>query len=291
MLAASRMNTPQYIHDISPETFNTIVLDNSKRGPVMVFYWSPNAGPCMRLLPRLIKLCDDFGGRFLLTLMNTDTYQDFAKQQGIISIPTVRIYHREKLAETVHGAYSEQMFRNTIEKYLPRAARRDRLEAAQAYQRGAMEQSVALMDHAAKTMPDDHRIRLDQAKVLVQQGNYAEALDVLEKLPNSAFNDPEIDLLATHLRFVRTAHQAPSVDTLKQAVESNPNDLRSRYQLSACLLVQDDYSGALEQLSKIVENESPLKEPAHRGMLSIFALLGPDHELCKRFARAHPPST
>lgn len=279
------MNTPQYIHDINPDNFNTMVLDNSRSGPVMVFYWSPNAGPCMRLLPRLVKLCDDFGGSFLLTLMNTDTYHHFAKQQGVVSIPTVRIYHREKLVETVHGAYSEQLFRNTIEKYLPRTAQRDRLEATKAYQHGALDESVAIMDHVAKTAPDDHRVRLDQAKILVRQGNHARALEVLEKLPNSAFNDPEIDLLATHLRFIQIARHAPSIIALKQALELNPNDPHSRYQLSACLLVQDDYAGALEQLSEIAESESSLREQARRGMLSIFALLGPDHELCKRFKR------
>ncbi len=284
------MNTPPYIRDINPENFNTMVLDNSRRGPVMVFYWSPNAGPCMRLLPRLVKLCDDFGGRFLLTLINTDTYQDFAKQQGVISIPTVRIYDREQLAETVHGAFSEQMFRNIIEKYLPRAAQGDRLEAAKAYQQGALEKSVALMDHAAKTAPDDHRIQLDQAKILVQQGNHAQALEVLETLPTSAFDDPEIDLLATHLRFVQIAQQAPSVDALRQALGVNPNDMHARFQLSAGLLMQDDYSGALEQLSEIAGNESPLKEQARRGMIAIFALLGPDHELCKRFAPVQPSS-
>lgn len=279
------MSTPQYIHDINPQNFNTMVLDNSRRGPVMVFYWSPNAGPCMRLLPRLVKLCDDFGGRFLLTLMNTDDFQDFVKQQDVISIPTVRIYHHEKLAETVHGAFSEQLFRKTIEKYLPRTAQQVRLDAAGAHRQGALDESVALADHAAKTAPDDHRTRLDQAKALVRQGNYSRALDVLQTLPNSAFSNPEIDLLATHLRFIRAAQQARSTDALKRAIALNPNDMHSRFELSACLLVEDDYAGALEQLSEIEEDESPLKEQARRGMLAIFAILGPDHDLCKRFER------
>lgn len=256
----------------------------------MVLYWSPNAGPCMRLLPRLVKLCDDFDGRFLLTLINTDNHQDFVQQLGVFSIPTVHIYSHEKLEETVRGAYSEQLFRNTIEKYLPVATRPDRVEAAKAYRQGAWDKSVALMDHAAKIAPDDYRIRLDQAKILVRQGHHFQALDVLEKLPRDAFNDPEIDLLATHLRFIRTAQEAPSTDALKRWLEDNPNDMHSRYQLSACLLVQGDYAGALEQLSEIAGNESPLREQARRGMLSIFALLGPDHVLCKRFKRMQHPS-
>ncbi len=276
---------PQYIHDIKPEDFAAMVLENSRRGPVMVCYWSPNAGPCMRLLPTLVKLCDDFGGRFLLTLLNTDDYREFAKRQGVISIPTVRIYHLEKLAETVHGAYSEQLFASTINKYLPVAVQ-EQIRAANAYRQGALDRSASLMERAARTAPQKHRIRLDQAKILVQQGRHTQALEVLEGMPEEAFDDPEIDLLAMHLRFIDTAQQAPPIDALKQAVAKNSHDAHSRYQLSACLLMQDDYSGALEQLSEIAQKESPLKEQARRGMLAIFALLGPDHELCKRFARA-----
>ncbi len=249
----------------------------------MVFYWSPNAGPCMRLLPRLVKLCDDLGGRFLLTLLNTETHQHFAKQQGVISIPTVRIYSNEKLAESVHGAYSEQVLRKTIEKYLPYATPRGQAEATKASQQGTFDNVMTHMERTAETPPADHRFRLDQAKILVQKGNHAQALQVLETLPKSAFDDPEVDLLANHLRLICVAQQAPAIDALKRAVETNPKDVHARFQLSACLLTRDDYSGALEHLAEIANDTSALTEQARRGILAILALLGPDHELCKHF--------
>ena len=49
----------------------------------------------MMLLPRLVKLADDYSGRFLLTLLNCDQYKTFSKEQGVISIPTVQIYVRK----------------------------------------------------------------------------------------------------------------------------------------------------------------------------------------------------
>lgn len=52
-------NNPPYIFEANPSNFKTLVLENSEKGPVMVYYWSPRAGPCMKLMPRLIRLADE----------------------------------------------------------------------------------------------------------------------------------------------------------------------------------------------------------------------------------------
>ncbi len=50
------MSTPQYIVDANAENFNKLVLENSRSGPVLVNYWSPRAGPCLKLWPTLQKV-------------------------------------------------------------------------------------------------------------------------------------------------------------------------------------------------------------------------------------------
>jgi thioredoxin-like negative regulator of GroEL len=72
-----------------------MVLQNSGKGPVTMYCWPSNAGPCMMLLPRLVKLAVAYSGRFLLTLLNCDQYKLFSKDQGVISIPTVQVYVRD----------------------------------------------------------------------------------------------------------------------------------------------------------------------------------------------------
>ena len=64
-------NTP-HVFDATAELFPRLVLENSEKGPVLVNYWSPRAGPCMMLMPRLVRLAGEFGGRFLLVMLNTD---------------------------------------------------------------------------------------------------------------------------------------------------------------------------------------------------------------------------
>lgn len=93
------MSLSRYVLDATTDNFRTLVLENSDKGPVLVNYWSPGAGPCMMPMPRLVRLCTEYGGRFLLVMLNTDEFGRLAREQGVVSLPTVKMYRRR----TGHG--------------------------------------------------------------------------------------------------------------------------------------------------------------------------------------------
>lgn len=259
------MPKQSYVFDLGPESFNSMVLQNSTKGPVVVYYWSPNAGPCMMLLPRLVKLADDYSGRFLLTLLNCDQYKVFSKDQGVISIPTIQVYVRGEVAETIHGAYSERFFRDIIDKYIPGGE-------------GLTMGGLSTQKH------NQYRAKLDQAKQLVQTGNTLQATAVLDTLPAEAMRDPEIELLSTHLDLIRTAELAPNISVLKRSIENDPDYTTALYQLAACHLVEDDYDTALGTLSRLLEcSDDSMKAKSHRCILAIFAILGPTHPVTQHY--------
>ena len=49
------MSLSPYVFDATRENFDSLILGNSMRGLVLVNFWSPKAGPCMLLTPRLIQ--------------------------------------------------------------------------------------------------------------------------------------------------------------------------------------------------------------------------------------------
>ena len=61
-----------YIHAANAENFQPLVIENSKRGPVLVNFWSKKAGPCLRQYPLLDKLVHDYKGRLLLINIDTE---------------------------------------------------------------------------------------------------------------------------------------------------------------------------------------------------------------------------
>ena len=101
------MTEPTYVFDATADNFRALVLANSRKGPVVVNYWSPQAGPCRMLMPRLLRLAEEFRGRFLLVRLNTDDLGRLARDQGVTSIPTTKVYRHGKVVDTLHGAESE----------------------------------------------------------------------------------------------------------------------------------------------------------------------------------------
>ena len=88
-----RLMTPaRFVFDANRENFPQLVLGNSDKGPVLVYFWTPKAGPCMLLMPRLVQLVEEFSGKFLLVLVNTDEAGQIAHQYGVTSVPTVKFF-------------------------------------------------------------------------------------------------------------------------------------------------------------------------------------------------------
>lgn len=278
------MATPSHVFQATPDNFSSLVLQNSDKGPVLVYYWSPNAGPCMMLMPRLVKLADEYRGRFLLVLVNTEELGRMARDQGVTSIPTVKVFRQGKVVHTVHGAESEQSFRQVIDRFVARASDRTHIAGVQAFQQGSVESAYNLMAQAALDDPGNLRIPLDLAKIMLLNGDYARAEDLLKALPQEARESVEVASLLAHLGFLRVAADAPERAELESQLAQQPENLEARYQLSALKLIEDDYTGALAELLEIVRRDSAFRgEAGRRGMLAIFNMLGHQHELVSRF--------
>lgn len=296
------MTSPSHVFDATAENFPRLVLENSEKGPVLVNYWSPRAGPCMMLMPRLVRLAGEFGGRFLLVMLNTDELGQLARSQGVTSIPTVKVFRHGRVVDTLHGAESEDSVRRFIRKQLPDTSETLLQSALAAHSRGDTAGAVRLaaeaagapsmargprldpIAEAALADPQDARAPLQVAKLLVLQGRYAQADDLLQALPPEARDAPELRQLTAHVAFLRAARDAPPEDALRAAIAADPANLEARYQLSALRLVASDYDSAMEQLLEIARRDRGFREDAgHRGLLALFELLGEADERVARY--------
>ena len=280
------MANPPSLQEANSDNFKTLVLENSDRGPVVVFYWSPRAGPCMKLMPRLIRLADEYCGKFLLVLLDTDEYGRLAKEEyGVTSVPTVKFFRHGKVAHTVHGAESDAEFRRVIDKFVPREASMAQANASRAYhQEGDLDQACALLAKAALDEPGNSRIALDLAKLLILKGDYSRAESVLQSLPLEAREEAEISTLLVHAGFLRVAQGAPEIEILERDIAAEPDKMVARYQMSAIKLLQNDYAGAMDQLLEIVRRDRGFRVDAGRkGLIAIFNMLGHEDAMVETY--------
>ena len=273
-----------WIFEATADNFAALVLENSTRGPVLVNFWSPSAGPCLRLYPLLDKLVHEFGGRLLLVNLKTDDHGELSRRYGVTSLPTLKMFMNGRIVETVHGYQPEADLRRTLERHLPRESDQTLATALRAHASGDSERGIALLAEAAMEDPGNARIPLALAKLLVRAGRHQEAHRVLHTLPRDMRAEDEIKNLLVHLGFVLCAASAPEQEALEAAVRSDGDDLESRYQLASVLLMSDAYEAAMEQLLEIMRRDREFRDDAGReGLIAIFRILGNQGPLVERF--------
>ena len=276
--------TAGHVFEGTRENFRELVVENSARGPVLVHFWAEWAGPCHRLLPLLAGLARDYAGRFLLVNLNTDAHSEVAREYGVNSLPTVKLFRGGRVVETLHGYRPEGDWRTLLDHHTGRATDPRLAQALALYREGRVDEGLAALAQAALDSPDDTLLPLTLGRLLMAQGRLDEAHGVLGGLSEPVKARAEVTALLTHLDLMRTAAAAPPRVELERRVAVNADDCEARYGLAALALVADDYESALGQLLEIVQRDRGFRQDAgRRGMLAVFALLANQGELVSRF--------
>ena len=274
------MSKLEHVFDGSVENFQQLVIQNSMRGTVLVNYWTPNAGPCFKLWQVLERLSIEYNGRFLLVNVNTDAQKRLARENGITSVPTIKVYRHGEVVESIYGAQSETALRTTIDNHVPPAQSAEIAEAIRAYQTGNTESALATLVEASRQSPDDTRPHATAMKLLLREKRFADIDTWYSALPEKLRRQSEISNLQAHARLLHLAETAPAIDRLEQQLEQAPGDVPVIISLAAAKLVADETESALEYLLVALQADRRHEdELPRRAMLAIFALLGDKHEL------------
>ena len=281
------MSLSPYVFDATAENFNRLVLENSHNGPVLVHFWTPKAGPCFILMPRLIKLAAEYGGKFLLVMLNADELPELARRFSVNSVPTVKFFWRGEVAHTIHGADPDSSFRQVLDRFIAGDAQRAHALGVAAWQVGNVQQARMLLANAAMAEPDNLAIPRDLAKLLWAEGEGEQALKLLDSLPPEARTEPEIACLYAHLNLAETARQAPSLSELDAHLAQQPDDVDAHFQRAARLLAADQFAAAMDELLWVARTDRSYRHDIGRtSLLALFDLLGSAHPLTRQYRQA-----
>ncbi len=274
------------VFEVNASTFDQVVIENSHRVPVLVDFWADWCAPCKMQLPVLLKLADEYGGKFVLAKVNTDAEGDLAAQHGIRSLPTMRLYRHGEVVEEVLGAQPEATLRALIDPYIERESDRTLTEALALADRGRPQEALALLKSASESDPDNLRLRMAYVQLSIESGDLDTAGTLLAELPADIRESSEGKALATRLEFARVTAGAPDRATLEQRVRDNPDDAEARHQLAARQVTEGRYDEALDTLMELLKRSPRYGDAAaRRGLLGLFGLLGDDDERVARYRR------
>jgi putative thioredoxin len=273
-----------FIQDATADNFSGLVVENSTRGPVLVNYWSRNVGPCIRQYPVLENLVREFAGRFLLVNLNTDEHRQLARDYGVTSLPTLKLFLKGEVVETRHGYQDEADMKYLLAKYLPRQSDKVLTEAVRVFQQGDAEQALVMLAEATIEDPKNIRLPLTMARLMVSEGRTSEARQLLANMPPEQRDDQETRTLRGEIDLILVHEQAPPAEDLRAILEKTGNALEPRYQLAAHYFVDGAYAEAMQLVYEVLLIDRQFRQgEAHRALMTMFSILGDEHELVREY--------
>lgn len=275
-----------YIFDVTRETFDTYVLQNSHKVPVLVDFWAGWCQPCQMLMPVLQKIIEEYNGEVLLAKVNSDEQQELAGQFGVRSLPTVKVFKDGKPVDEFMGVQPEPAIREMIERHVVRQSDLTRAEALRLAKEGDIEGAEKVLRDLIAQDPNAERAKVDLAGILTQTGRADEAEELMRTVPLNIQQEDEVKALMQRMKYARLTEGAPDTAALKQAIENDPANLTARLQLAAQLVSAGEHADALEQYLEIMKRDRKFEDDAGReGMLAVFEMLGGQGELVSTYRR------
>ncbi len=163
--------------DVTDETFQTEVIARSADTPVVVDLWAPWCGPCKTLGPIIERVIGETNGAVLLAKVNVDENPKVSQAFQVQSIPAVFAIFQGRVVEQFVGAIPEAQIREWVQRFAPSRTEAD--ELADTEDEDSLRKALGLKH--------DHPLAVVKlARLLVDKGSNHEALQLLERLPESA---------------------------------------------------------------------------------------------------------
>jgi len=130
------MSESPYIHNVSMQNFQNLVLEKSINKPVLVDFWADWCQPCQTIMPMLAKLAEEYEGKFELAKVNADAEQELAAHFGIKSLPTMKLFFQGQIVDEKLGAVPESEIRAMLDKHIVSESQQFMQTAMMAYEQG-----------------------------------------------------------------------------------------------------------------------------------------------------------
>lgn len=275
----------QFSIDVGADNFREVVLEGSKRAPVVIDFWAEWCGPCRALKPVLEKLAAEYAGRFTLAKVNSDENQDIAANFGVRSIPAVKAVVDGKLVDEFVGVLPEGQVRAFIERILPKPSDLERKRAEALLAAGNLVEALAVLETVLMADPKNDAARIILAETLLALGRVDAAKAACDDLALTSLDDPRVRALKARIEFAGDGDGADA-SALQARITANASDLDARLRLARLKVQQQAYEEALDLLLQIVRSDRKFGDDVGRKtMLEVFNLLGGQHELVSEYRR------
>ena len=267
------------IIDVNEVDFETKVLEESLNKLIVVDFWAPWCGPCKQLTPILEKIISASPNKIVLAKINIDENQQIAAQLRIQSIPAVFAFKDKQPVNAFQGVIPETEIIKFLEKSLGEKLANN-FEDFYAQIKTLFDEKKYL---EAKELLED--FIAENNEEIDGMGMYLESLvglneiglaeDFLNSLSDEVVKTKKIIKIKERILLIKKTDKGPSLEKLKENLESAPNDLDIVFKITDTLFANDNFDSCFDMLLNYYpENKEKIKTK----ILGYFDVLGFDHE-------------
>ena len=277
-----------YIFDVTGSNFNTSVILNSHKLPVLALFMGAWSEHCIVMADTFERLAKEFAGQFIFARVDIDEQPELRQEYAIQNVPTLKIIQNGDVTQTEEGMIEEDEARELLKRFdIFRESDELREQARVKHLAGDTIAAVTLLTQAIQQDPGNTRVAMDMVQIFIDINELEQAKGLYNRLPEGDKESETGKILLGQMTFLDLAARTEGKDALLARLEADENDDDARFDLAVCWVADRDFQQAMESLFEIINRNPEYKDGAAREMvISLINMLMPNQpELAQEFRR------